>query len=111
MEHDMSYDIWLTIDTGGPEPATVADVGNMTSNVAPMWRLAGADLADFDGKTAGDCLDALRTAVGDMAAHPAKYEALNPPNGWGDQTGCLRYLMDVLATFELHPLATVVVSR
>ena len=107
----MSYDVWLTIDTGGPEPATVCDIGNMTSNVAPMWRLAGADLAEFDGKKAGDCLAALHHAIADMTVFPEKYEALNPPNGWGDAAGCLRYLSDVMLAFEKHPLATVVVSR
>lgn len=107
----MSYDIWLTIDTGGPEPATVADCGNMTSNVAPMWRLAGADLANFDGKQAGECIDQLRMAVQDMQIHPQRYAPLNPANGWGDYRGCRGYLASLLAAFEKHPHATVVVSR
>lgn len=36
----MSYDVWLAIDTGAPEPATVAECGNYTSNVSGMWLLA-----------------------------------------------------------------------
>ncbi len=107
----MSYDLWLTIDTGGPEPAVVADVGNMTSNVGPMWRLAGADLAGFHGKPVADCVDQLRAAVADMRANPGKYLPLNPPNGWGDYHGCLEYLTDMLAAFEAHPKATVMVFR
>lgn len=107
----MSYDIWLTIDTGGPEPAAVTEGRNMTSNVGPMWRLAGADLAEFHGKPAGDCLPLLRTAVATMRAEPATYSALNPDNGWGDYYGCVRFLEGLADDFEAHPKATVVVSR
>lgn len=107
----MSYDIWLTIDTGGPEPATVGGSYDMTSNVAPMWRLAGADLAEFHGRKAADCLPALHHAIADMTVFPGKYEALNPENGWGDAAGCLKFLQDLMLAFEAHPLATVAVSR
>lgn len=107
----MSYDIWLTIDTGGAEPATVWDGWNCTSNVAPMWRLAGADLADFHGKPASECLPALRAAVVDMQDQPAKYLLLNPENGWGSYETLIPALQDLVTAFADHPKATVVVSR
>jgi hypothetical protein len=107
----MSYDIWLTIDTGGPAPAPVGGSLNMTSNVAPMWRLAGADLAEFKARTAGDCIPELRTAIADMAGNPEKYRPLNPSNGWGDYAGCLEFLRELLVMFEEHPKATVEVWR
>lgn len=107
----MSYDIWLTIDTGGPEPHVITGGGNVTSNVAPMWRLAGADLAEFDGLLAGNCLPALRAAVTAMETDPDKYKALNPPNGWGSYDTCLRFLRELLTDFEANPQATVRVSR
>lgn len=107
----MSYDIGLTIDKGGPEPATVSGGRNMTSNVAPMWRLAGADLAEFHGKTAGDCLPVLRAAIADMEDNPGKYEPLNPDNGWGSYETCLGFLRELAGDFAAHPKATVAVWR
>jgi hypothetical protein len=66
---------------------------NMTSNVACMWRLAGADLAEMNGKPAGEVKVILATAVRNMLAEPEKYKAMNPENGWGDYEGCIDYLM------------------
>lgn len=107
----MSYDIWLTIDTGGTEPAHIGHGWNYTSNCAPMWRAAGADLAEFDGKTAGECLPQLHTAIDGLKASPAVYRAMNPDNGWGSYD-ILVTALDVLALqFAAHPKATVRVSR
>jgi len=107
----MSYDLYLTIDTGSDERALVVECGNMTSNVAPMWRLAGANLAEFAGKTAADCLPLLRAAVASMEDNPAPYLELNPPNGWGSYDTCLEYLRGLVRHFAAHPLCTVEVSR
>lgn len=108
----MSYDVWLDIDTGGPERVEVKGTDhNMTSNVAPMWRKAGADLAEFDGKTAGDMLPVLTAAIRTMVDNPSDYEPLNPPNGWGSYGTCLRFLNELRADFERHPKATIRISR
>lgn len=106
----MSYWVSLTIDTGGSEYAELTS-RNMTSNVAPMWRRAGADLAEFHGRPAADCAPLLRAAVADMAGHPGRYRPLNPSNGWGDYEGCLEYLRHLLDDCEAHPKAIVQVSR
>lgn len=107
----MSYDIWLTIDTGGLDPATVSGSHNMTSNVAPMWRLAGADLAEFEDRQAGDCLPLLEAAIAEMNANPDKYRPLNPSNGWGSYESCLKFLGELRDEFARHPKATVQVWR
>ena len=104
----MSYDIWLVM---GPEETEVADCGNMTSNVAPMWRAAGADLAQFEGRLAGDCIPLLMNAIKDMIERPASYKGLEPRNGWGSYDGCLRYLQKILRDCQAMPLATVLVAR
>lgn len=108
----MSYDGWLVIDTGGPEPATVAELGNYTSNVSPMWAkalaAAGEDirLSDTEGRLAADVLPLLIAAVSHMRENPDEYRAMNPPNGWGDYEGALRYLVGVAKACELHPKTT-----
>lgn len=107
----MSYDIDLEIDTGGPEPAAVGHSFNMTSNVGPMWRKAGADLAEFEGKNAGAMVPVLDAAIGRMQANPDEYRTLNPSNGWGSYEGCLEFLQELRAEFSAHPNATVRVWR
>lgn len=103
----MSYDIWLEIDTGGGELVAVGGDWNYTSNCSPMWRLAGADLAAFDGKPAGDCLPLLTAAIADMRANPDRYAPLDPPNGWGSYASLLPVLDRLAAQFARHPSATV----
>lgn len=107
----MSYSISLTIDTGGPEPALLNTDWNYTSNCGAMWRAAGADLADFDQKTAGECLPILTAAIAELEANPAEYEAMNPPNGWGSYATLVPSLKRLEAQFQAHPKATVWVSR
>ena len=108
----MSYDVSLAVDTGGDEPAVVGDLyWNYTSNCAPMWRKAGADLADFHGKLAGECLPALESAVAAMCAAPAVYKDMDPASGWGSYDTLLPRLVELAAEFRAHPKAIVQVSR
>jgi hypothetical protein len=107
----MSYSIGLEIDTGGPEPAYLGGDWDYTSNCAPMWRRAGADLAEFNGRLAVDCLPLLESAIAHMKANPSVYEAMNPDNGWGSYAGLVPALDDLAASFRRHPKATVTVSR
>lgn len=107
----MSYDVWLVIDTGGPEPAQVGRNWNYTTNCSPMWRAAGANLADFHDKTAAECEPVLRAAIAAMVTTPAIYRALDPENGWGSYDTLLPALVELADTMAAHPKATVVVSR
>lgn len=106
----MSYDIGLSADLGGPEPIHFGD-WNYTSNCARMWRLAGADLADFHGKTAEECIPRLRRAIEDMMIHPVKFRELEPSNGWGSLETLIPALRRLLELFESAPKAEVWVSR
>ncbi len=107
----MSYDIHLEIDTGGPEPAWVGRDWNYTSNCGPMWRSAGADLAEFHGQFAGNVLHVLDKALAEMEANPATYRAMDPENGWGSYDTLLPALRELREMFAAHPKATVRVSR
>jgi len=106
----MSYDISLMMDTGGPELVMV-ESWNYTSNCAPMWRLAGADLADFEGKTSAECLPSLKAAINVMAGDPARFKAMNPPNGWGDYDSLLKALTELAESMSRNPLTVVCVWR
>lgn len=107
----MSYDIWLEIDTGGAEPAPVGNDWNYTSNMSGAWRAAGADLAEFDGRLAGDCRPILFEAIKEMRANPEKYRAMDAPNGWGTYDTLLPALDRLLIELSKHPKAIVRVSR
>lgn len=106
----MSYDVYLTIDTGGPEPAWLTD-WNYTSNCAGMWRAAGCDIAEFHGKPAAELGAALRTAIDNLTGDPGKYDEMNPPNGWGSRASLVVALARLADDCGNHPLATVSVSR
>lgn len=108
----MSYDIHLEINCGVPEHnAVVWDDWNYTSNCAPMWRAAGADLAEFDGHTAQECTAVLEMAVGELKANPEKYKKMDSPNGWGKYENLVPRLDVLLDAFRLYPKATVCVNH
>lgn len=107
----MSYDVWLAIDTGGPEPVQVGESWNYTSNSSAAWCEAGADLAEFDGKPAGECARILDKAIERMRTEPAKFKSLDAPNGWGTYDTLVPALEKLRNTMRRHPKATVVVSR
>lgn len=86
---------------------TTIDSINMTSNVAPMWRLAGADLKELRGRTAREMRVILADAIRIMLIHPEKFKALNPENGWGDYESCVKYLVDLaIMAGEVDPRDT-----
>lgn len=112
----MSYNIslYMSVDTGGSLPVEVelADIGNYTSNVSGMWTEAlGYRLADLKGKAARDCIPDLQRAVADMIADPGRYEAMNPPNGWGSYDGALDYLRRLRDACIAHPKASIYISH
>lgn len=106
----MSYDIHLEADLGGPTTLAIGD-WNCTSNLARMWREAGADLAEFHGKLASECIPLLKLAIDVLRADPERFEAMNPENGWGSYEDLIPALGRLLALFESAPVATVHVWR
>lgn len=106
----MSYDIWLSVDTGSPEPVEVFS-WNYTSNCGRMWRAAGADLAEFHDKPATECSPILRAAISELETNPAKYREMDPPNGWGSYDTLVPALIELAEAMEKHPKTTVQVWR
>lgn len=116
----MSYDISVYVTKPGTEVGDaenglhVIEVGNYTSNVAPMWRDALGDVAlgnliDRDGRAA-TLAPLVRAGVERMEADPDRYRAMNPENNWGDYDGALAYLRNLAEACEAmapHPGAWV----
>lgn len=107
----VSYDIWLEVDTGGPEPASVGESWNYTSNCVGMWCAAGIDLGECHGRDAGGCAEGLEAAIATLKAEPDRFRAMNPANGWGSYETLVPALEELLATWTAHPKATVHVWR
>lgn len=103
--------MWLEADLGGPERVNIGLVWNYTGNCAWMWRAAGADIAEFDGHRAVDCLPALTGAIALMRDEPERFKALDPTNGWGSYDTLLPALDRLVVAFTAAPNAYVRVSR
>jgi hypothetical protein len=91
----------------------IIDVGNMTSNVAGMWRLASPDtdgLKGLHGKTAGEAIGPLSKAVLRMRADPDAYMPLVPANGWGSYDGAMEFMSEILKACREHPWLTISVD-
>ena len=110
----MSYDVRLSIHTGGEYPAAVTETRSPTYNLAPMFREAlGRSMRSHDGgpslagMLAKDALPVLRAAITAMEADPDRFRSLNPPNGWGSYESALSFFREFAEECEQHPLATV----
>jgi hypothetical protein len=105
----MSYWVYLSVDAGGTVEFEIYD-WNYTSNCAQMWRHAGVDLKDFDGKLASECEEPLRLAVEHMVRHQDEYIPMNPDNGWGDYKSLIEALNNLYFAMVNAPNAKVRVS-
>ena len=105
----MSYWVNLLIDTGAPEPIEVWS-RNHTSNIAGVWRTAGCDLREFDGKTAIELGEAAGNAIIEILENRDKYTEFEPGNGWGDITSTIAFLQAIHNACKLHPKTIVHVS-
>jgi len=115
----MSYDIDLTIDTGGEEPYVVEEF-NITYNIRPMLQAAAEasdfnlgwfTLSDLDGAKAGQVSAwakfMLQKLKSDDPAMQAELAHREPKNNWGS----LPQLVQFMEAFEFacrrHPKTTV----
>ena len=94
----MSYDIWLEDDN-----TNCSESHNYTYNISPMLELAGCLMRDIEGLTGLEASKKLRIAISAMTLNPDRFQALNPPNGWGSFRGCLNWLLDILEDCKQYP--------
>ena len=105
----MSWDIELIEQKLVDVP--VAEVGNYTCNVSPMYKLAmGVTLSRLDGELASEWIETLTRGIEDMMYRPSTYLALEPDNGWGHYDGALSYLKKLRVACIEHPNAIIRVS-
>ena len=105
----MSYDVYLEIDTGAPDPVEVW-WRNHTSNTARMWSDAGLDLNAFNGKSAVLLQFAAANALVEITSNLDKYRAMEPDNGWGTVESTIEFIDSIVDACALHWRATVRVS-
>lgn len=108
----MSYDVTFEIDTGGPEPVSVADF-NITSNVGGMFCMAlgrKEGIKYLDGERATHALFSVEIMLAAFISDPAFFRTLNPTNGWGDSLAAYVFLTKLRDACLAHPATTVRVS-
>lgn len=107
--HPMSYTVYVKMDTGGPEPM-FGESSHCTSNCAPMWRLAGANIQAMNDKPCIELTPVLHEAVAAMERDPDRYRALSPPNGWGSYPDALEFVRWIRDQCKAHPRGRLVVG-
>ena len=110
----MSYDIAISIEPAPGRFVPYMYLGNMTSNVAPMWRIACPSLdglAGIDGKTGAEVSASLIKGLRFMYRQRREVEKLNPSNGWGNFPAAFRYFANITRMAIAHPEAKFEVSR
>ena len=104
----MSWWVSIEIDTGGEYPATVHECGNLTYNVAGILHDAlGAEFRTLHGQPCSSSTSTLQRAIDAMRGDPARFEAMNPPNGWGSAPATLEFLEGMLSACQSHPKAQI----
>lgn len=102
----MSWDVSIEAFTG-KHWDEVYCVGNMTSNVHPMYTKA-FNLQDGFGKFIheSDCSDLipiLEAGIKYMEKYKKEMLALNPSNGWGDYDSALKFLQRLWWSCKEYP--------
>jgi hypothetical protein len=115
----MSYDIYLYGDEKDAVCPHCDNVyrkreelfsANYTFNCGAMWRDAGLDIKSFKGRRADECLPLLQAALTNLEADPARFKAMNPPNGWGSYETSLPWLKALADAMRENPTSLVHVS-
>jgi hypothetical protein len=112
----MSYDVWISIDTGNGRSVSIGDF-NHTFNCALMFYRAMSDAAGLSDDSLGikhlnemSCKDAyplLKKAVQHMVENPDWHKQHNPPNKWGSYESALKFLATLCQQTMFHPVGSI----
>lgn len=104
----MSADLWLEIDTGGKEAAEVSETYNVTYNLTPMLKAAGyPGHREMLGAPASEAGGVFRSVADRLRADAARFDAMNPPNGWGTREWAIEFCDLMAAACAEHPKAVI----
>lgn len=67
-----------------------------------LWRPEEAGVT-----TARQLIEPLKEGLARLEHEPEYYSQFNPPNGWGDYAGFVKFVREYLRACEQHPEATV----
>jgi hypothetical protein len=100
----VSYDVWVEVDAGGPEPIVVGDL-NYTSNVFPVLRkVLGRSLAEFDEAPCSEAGGILASAATAISADYERFRPLVRGGGeWGTAEGAAEFLGEIAALCASAP--------
>lgn len=106
----MSLDVYLKSDGLDIYQANITHNVNTIAMAAgcyePLWR------PDEIGITkANQLIEPLRAGLIALVTDPARFEAMNPENGWGSYDGLVSFVVAYLKACTLNPEADVSVWR
>lgn len=103
----MSWDAYMTIDTGGESPAVVENIRNVTYNNDALFRALGAHPSDLEGKSGQEAAPVIIQAINEWhsQARRAELQKLEPANGWGGLADVKDFLEKALEACKKHPKA------
>lgn len=90
--------------------------GNITHNLTTMADAAGIYKPlwrpdEIGIERAAQLIAPLETGLAELRSNPEKYKAHNPPNGWGDYDGLVRFVSEYLDACKANPNCSVRVWR
>jgi hypothetical protein len=100
----MSYDVWVEVDAGGPEPIVVRDL-NYTSNAWPLFgEVLGRSIRDLDGAPCSEVGGPLTAAVARIRANAEEYRPLVLGCGsWGTPENAADFLEEIAQLCTMAP--------
>lgn len=89
---------------------------NITHNLGKMADAAGIYKHLWQPEEIGitqarQLIEPLTEGLSRLESNPETFKAHNPPNGWGDYNGLVRFVREYLAACREHPEAEVSASR
>lgn len=107
----MSLDVYLSAMR-----KTEVFTANVTHNLNKMADAAGIYKHlwrpdEIGITTAAQLIEPLAQGLARLEADPQSFKQYNPPNGWGNYDGLVRFVRDYLKACKKNPDAKVEVSR
>lgn len=107
----MSLDVKLVDENGDSlyEDNITHNLGQMADRAGIYKCLWRPDENGFE--FAEQIIEPLQKGLCSMVSHPAQYEKLNPPNGWGTYEGLVLWCIAYLKACQEYPKARIEVCR